>query len=523
MKSANKQSNSHHKLYLGLLVIIMVVASFVRLWRIPETLQFLGDQGRDAIIVSRIFKEADLVFIGPVTSVGNMYLGPLYYYFMLPFLWLSYPSPLGPVYAVACLGILTVFLMYALGKRMLNREVALLAAALMAISKTVATNTRFSWNPNPAPLVSLVMMYGTYLAWKKHPKYWLLVALCFSILIQLHYLTLLSITGAGLIWLFSIVEARKISKQLIFATVGAAVIVLMSLTPLVLFDYKHAWLNAKGLQNMVVGEDNFIREDTNLTAKIAKTVKETHGRGMHILFEITVGKQRQFNTFLLFTTAILLITSLYPTVTNSQYRDKNTGLIVVSTYLITGILGTSLYEHSVFDHYIAYLFPASFFIIAWALHKIWRFHHLGKVLSVGFVLVYLGYNLQNLPFKPGGWQISDIKRTSQTIADRVQPGDKYNLVLLSETGDIDAQNYRYFLETTDTPPLKVEQRGETEILFVINEDQEIENVADSPIYEIVVFPNKATKEVYTIPDGPEITIFRVEETPSPTESTETQE
>src|SRR5690606_24275698 len=86
-----------------LMIAIVVVGAGLRLYNLPHTAQFLGDQGRDALIVSRIFKEGDLVFIGPVTSVGNMYLGPLYYYFMLPFLWLSYPSPLGPAYGVAIL------------------------------------------------------------------------------------------------------------------------------------------------------------------------------------------------------------------------------------------------------------------------------------------------------------------------------------------------------------------------------------------------------------------------------------
>ena len=91
---------------------IMLIGGFLRLYRVPDTLMFLGDQGRDALIVARIFKEFDPVLIGPVTSVGNLYLGPLYYYFMLPFLWLSYPSPLGPVYAVAIFSTLNLFLLY---------------------------------------------------------------------------------------------------------------------------------------------------------------------------------------------------------------------------------------------------------------------------------------------------------------------------------------------------------------------------------------------------------------------------
>ena len=82
--------------WLAWLVVLTVVAAAVlRFYNLEDSQQFLGDQGRDSMVVSRIFTERDPVFIGPVTSIGNMYLGPLYYYFMLPFLWLSYPSQWG--------------------------------------------------------------------------------------------------------------------------------------------------------------------------------------------------------------------------------------------------------------------------------------------------------------------------------------------------------------------------------------------------------------------------------------------
>lgn len=75
-------------------VVLVAAAFFLRFYNLEDSQQFLGDQGRDAIVVSRMFVEKDPVFIGPITSVGDIYLGPLYYYFMLPFLWLSYPSPM---------------------------------------------------------------------------------------------------------------------------------------------------------------------------------------------------------------------------------------------------------------------------------------------------------------------------------------------------------------------------------------------------------------------------------------------
>jgi hypothetical protein len=129
------------------------------------------------------------------------------------------------------------------------------------------------------------------------------------------------------------------------------------------------------------------------------------------------------------------------------------------------------------------------------------------VAAVAFAGYFLWFNIPRIPLKNAGWTIADIQMVSNTIYQRVAPGEKYNLVLLSESGDIDAQNYRYYLTTTDKPPVRTEQRGEVETLFIINEDRKLNRVIDSPIYEIVVFPDKTPKEVYSTPDGPEITVL----------------
>ena len=510
MKVLKRLSLSHY-----LLIGLVLIASFLRLYNLSDSLQFQGDQGRDAMIVSRIFTEKDLVFIGPVTSVGNMYLGPLYYYFMLPFLWLSYPSPIGPAYAVAILGIITVWLMYKLGKELVGKKAALIATTFFTFANTVILYTRFSWNPNPAPFVSILMIYFTYKAWQKNPWYWVGVVLSFSVLLQLHYLTLLSAGGAGLIWLISLYEnwqkknkTKKLSLQLKASAVGLFILAL-SFTPLVLFDSKHEWLNANAFSNLLFQDRNFktTAAGGGLT-KIYKTVMETHGRGMHTLFEIAIGQERMLNTVLLVITIAVLGWLLI-----KNRKDKHwAGWVVITAYLLTGIIGTSLYEHTIFDQYIAYLFPVTFWIYGIVFSfAISKGKLIGKITGAAFFAYFLWFNLNNLPIKDQGWNFDDMKSVSDSIYQEIKPGEKYNLVLFSESRDLDAQNYRYFLTTTDRPPLKRENRGETETLVVINEDHSIGRVGDSPVYEIVVFPDKEPKKTFVANNGPEIIILSTRE------------
>lgn len=498
-----------------LIVGMMIVGAVLRFWRLPVTAQFLGDQGRDALIVSQIFRVGDPVFIGPVTSVGNMYLGPFYYYFMLPFLWLSYPSPLGPVYAVAAVSLAALYLIYRLGRELVGERAALMAMFFMMFSSIVLYFSRFSWNPNLAPFVSIIMLFAVYKAWTKNPWWWVVVSGCFSVLIQLHYLTLLSGAAAGLIWLWSIVEGRGWAAKrtqffkLLAPTLVAGLVFVASLTPLVLFDLKHDGLNARAFTKMV-----FHLSETGDAGPVPPGEKawqvttETHGRSLHILFEMMVGRQRTLNTVLV----IITLGTLVWLVSRGRHRATFYGEAVLLVFLLTGIVGTAFYPGSLFDHYIAYLFPVTLLIYG-AVINAWyeRFPLIGMAGGGLFTLLFLSFNLSTLPLKPMDWTMSDMKALSDTIYNRVKPGEKYNLVLLSDTGDIDGQNYRYFLSTTDRPPVPTEQRGEVETLFIINEDRKLSKVTDSPIYEIVVFPDKNPKEVYNGGGTVEITVLRKSE------------
>ena len=101
-----------NKLETFILVLILLVGAFFRLYKIDQYMTFLGDEGRDAIIVRRLLVDFDLILIGPGTSIGNMYLGPFYYYLLAPALLFSFFSPLGPALLIAILGIFTTSFLF---------------------------------------------------------------------------------------------------------------------------------------------------------------------------------------------------------------------------------------------------------------------------------------------------------------------------------------------------------------------------------------------------------------------------
>ena len=87
-----------------LLGVIMLLAAFMRLYKVRDYIVFLGDEGRDVMVVRDIL-HGHLTFLGPTASVGGFYLGPIYYYMMAPFLFLANYDPVGPAIMVALFGI----------------------------------------------------------------------------------------------------------------------------------------------------------------------------------------------------------------------------------------------------------------------------------------------------------------------------------------------------------------------------------------------------------------------------------
>lgn len=475
-------------------------------------MMFLGDQGRDALIVSQIFKTGDLVFIGPVTSVGNMYLGPLYYYFMAPFLWLTYPNPVGPAYAVALLSILAVPLTYFLGRRLVGQRAAMIGALLMTFSSVIVYYSRFSWNPNPSPIVALVMVFATYQAWQKNKWYWPVVVICFSILIQLHYLTLLMAGGAGLIWLWQLRETLVIPsstkkwrevRHLLLVTAVSVIILAVSLIPLVLFDLKHDWLNVKAFQALFTQEEILAgKSGASPIQQIAEVVKGTHGRSVNIFFESTFGKTFWLNSAMLLALIVIMVKLMV-----AKTKDRHQpGFVVLLAYLTTIVIGMAAYEHSIFDHYVIFALPVVFLTLGVALGWLSR-HLLGRMLVIGWLGAFVVINLPEMPLTQNTPSIYDIQAIAESIQTKLKPNEQYSLVLLAPSGDLYGQNYRYFLSTGPTPALPPERAGEADSLVVINEEH-LTGVPSLPIYEIVTFPEKTPSEVYTIPNGPQIWIFR---------------
>ena len=194
----------------AILTLILLVGAFLRLYKISQYMTFLGDEGRDVIIVRRLLAYGDFFLIGPGTSIGEMYLGPLYYYMMAPALFLAGFSPVGPAIQIALLGVVTIALVYFIGKEWFGKWGAALGAFLYAISPTLIIYSRSSWNPNIMPFFALACIYSLWRIWRARQWKWVIVlGISFAFVLQSHYLGLLLAPTIGLFWLLTFLKEKR--------------------------------------------------------------------------------------------------------------------------------------------------------------------------------------------------------------------------------------------------------------------------------------------------------------------------
>ncbi len=463
-----------NKIEFLILLVILLVAAFLRLYKIEGYMTFLGDEGRDVLVVKRIIIDHKLTLLGPTASVGGFFLGPFYYYLMIPFLWAFRLNPVGPAVMVALFGIATVFLIYKTGKDFFNYKVGLLAAGLYAISPLVITYSHSSWNPNLMPFFCVLIIW---LAWKivtqDKPRWLFWLGVFFGLAIQLHYLTtfLMVIVGIYLFWFY------RHFKDYFLAIAGF----LVGWSPFIFFELRHSFPNFRTLYQFLLYGD-----ETGLVVKnFAPTIADVGLR----LFNRLVTNNQLILAWLTLILSLSFFFSAWLKSKSSKSKDFST-YSLLGLWLVIGIFLFGFYQKGIYDYYFGFMFPLPFLLTAFALEKIAQ-KRFGSWLAGGLILWLVGVNFKGVPFRyPPNRQLDQTKQIARLILEKAE-GNPFNFALI--TGQNSDHAYRYFLEiagakpvTIENPQVDPERKTVTDRLLVVCEVADCQPLGH-PLWEIAGF------------------------------------
>ena len=503
---------SKNKLEFLLLVIILAVGTFLRLYKIDQYMTFLGDEGRDVIVVRNLLVHSDPILIGPGSSVGNIYLGPLYYYMMAPALLLANFSPVGPAVMVALFGVATIFFLWFVIRTWFPNltMVALLVSLLYAVSPTTIIFSRSSWNPNIMPFFALLTIWSISRAWAGSYKWLLIAGVSFAFVLNSHYLGVLLAPVILIYWIASLRAIKKNvtrnkrqeTRKFLSSSLISFFLFLLLMSPLLIFDLRHNFQNFKAMIEFVSHPEGSFKG-------VGVAIESISAVYTQLFTRLLAGRNEAVGLWTAVISTIFLVNIL-------MLRKRKTKIpkppYIVFLWLMFGVVGLAFVQKEIYDHYLGFLFPVPFLLLALVAKRtvdiMPRTEGLRYVMPALTVLAFgvlIVVSIQNSPLKDNpSRQLARSRDVTQKILDVV--GSKpFDLAVLATSNYEDG--YRYFLEVAGATvlhadPWHTETISDTLMVVCEKPEQECRPTLD-PKAEIANFGPSKVDEQWEV-DGTQV-------------------
>jgi len=205
------------------LILIILLATWLRFYRLPELMTFIGDQGKDYLTARDMVLTNQPALVGIASSVPWLHQGPFFIWMLALVFKLTGFNPIHPAILTAVLGVLTVYLVYKFSH-------SRLAALIIAASPLAVVHSRLAYHISPIPLFSILYL----LALQSQSVFWSF--LLAGILLQFELTTLPLLV-------FAVIYFWQRRKKLF----PIALVFFIPFIPKLIFDFTHGFKQTFGL------------------------------------------------------------------------------------------------------------------------------------------------------------------------------------------------------------------------------------------------------------------------------------
>lgn len=250
---------------LFLLLAILTLGTFLRLYKFGETLHLGVDAAMAYLLADRILNHNHILLVGPVTSLPNINLLPPTYYYLISILFFLFKSELSVTLVFTFMGIISPLFLFILAKEISDTKTALLSAFLYSINNVLVFYSRNIWEPHLVPILIIIAFY-LFIKWikRKNNLYLLLSSTFFSL--SLMYASSLLLLPAIFIWTIlslQTISAKK-GKRVIFSLLFFLLPLIIFYLPVIYFEYINDWPSIINIINIVNGKTDYFRYDIKI-------------------------------------------------------------------------------------------------------------------------------------------------------------------------------------------------------------------------------------------------------------------
>lgn len=445
-KILSKISNKTIVFLIGILILSFVF----RFYKIHDW-QFFGmDQEYEAYLVKNILTGKHFPLIGVNASDTGIYLGPIFIYFAAIPYFFSSGNPIGWAITASLIGILTTLVVYKVGRHMFSKESGLLAAFIYAGSFLVSFYDRQFWNPTPIGLFSLLIGFLLYKILNNRPKMLFGLALLFGLAVQSHLSFLIFIP-----LIIYVVWKRHsgFTKKIIVLSAG---IFLLTQLPLIVFEFKHNFINTKAAAGLITNS-KIVSPDASSWKNRNAILLGSLGRFFSVpapadLF-VESGQCKELLPFRKSSNPegsviILVGIAIFFWWCFKKKAGTSSAVAIITGIFIATLFFIEFYNRAIFEYYLLFFFPWLAIVLGKSAEIIWHKQH-GKLFVVSALILFSGLNLVTLFTSSFNYSYKD-KTAAINFADDFVKDKTYSLEALGECTRFGG--YRYLFEYFGTAP-----------------------------------------------------------------------
>ncbi|HEX7017812.1 MAG TPA: glycosyltransferase family 39 protein [Patescibacteria group bacterium] len=223
-----------------LMMVIVILATFLRVWRLDSQAIFFGDAAHDLLTAFEAVGKRELPLLGIASSVPRFKQGPLTIWLEMLFYPFFGYHLLGYSLLFALINIGVLIGLYELLLVQINKKTALIAAGLFAFSPLAIAHARMVYHITPLPLATVLFIWALVRLWLKKPWAHFWAALAFAFMFQFELAVFPLVFAIPYIWWKN---KQRLSLKSLSQAVGG---ITLGLTPQIIYDLTHQFQQLGG-------------------------------------------------------------------------------------------------------------------------------------------------------------------------------------------------------------------------------------------------------------------------------------
>lgn len=403
------------------ILLIVLISFLLRLVKLEQLFYFTYDESVPAFVGRRLVLWQHLPLIGGVTPFG-FHLGPYFYWLLAFILWLGKLNPIAWGWTAAFIASITSFLIYIVGLTFGDKKIGITAAIFWSFSYLANVYDRHFWALYWGPLISLITLISLHKIIKGQEKFVYILALTLALGLSFDPSNFVFVLLTIIAWIIYRIPFKR-------STLIATSIFVFSFLPLVIFDLRHNFANAKPFISFWQQGKNVPGFETQKFIDNSLIFPRAFTRLIYTFGDNEIAKQysycqnfvqEKYEKIFWFFVFLSMAAILIFTILGLKNRQNNIIWFLSSILFILYFLGIQIYgtvfKADIFEHYITGTFAIFLLVAAFVAsllpRKLW-------LIVLGLFVAFNLYKLLNVQNSMGLlYKRQAIEFTMREVGDK---------------------------------------------------------------------------------------------------------